>query len=371
MSRRGYAPMIGNITEREWEAPYLVNRQLDQAQMRQADETCPRHPNSQSEQSRPGEAARIRRSVSVALDLLWERGLMAKTTIQWTDESWNPVTGCSHVSPGCEHCYAERISLRRKWSLKPWTAPNASENVILHPERLEQPLHWRKPRLVFVNSMSDLFHELVPDAFIARVFQVMAKATKHTFQVLTKRPQRMFEWLIQCGNGHGLGWITHDGTPPAGAYEGTGIAITGTNNWPLPNVWLGISVEDQRRAEERIPLLMSTPAAVRFISAEPLLKDLHLTEYLRVFRPTPCDTWPNSELEYNPIGWVIIGGESGPQARPMDLEWALDLVDQCQRARVPVFVKQLSQNGNPHYQDFETFPQDLRIRQYPRNGGKL
>jgi len=216
-----------------------------------------------------------------------------RTAIGWTEATWNPVTGCSRVSPGCEHCYAEALSLRMGWSAKPWTQQNAAENVKLHPERLAEPLRWRTPRRVFVNSMSDLFHEQIPDDFLDLVLDVMARAPRHTFQVLTKRPGRMQAYL-----------------------SARNFART-----PLPNVWLGVSCEDQRRAEERIPLLRATPAAVRFLSCEPLLSPIQL-DGLR------------------DVHWVIIGGESGPSHRPMDIGWAEQIAQTCLVAGIPVYVKQ-------------------------------
>lgn len=243
---------------------------------------------------------------------------MGKTNISWTDQVWNPTTGCSRVSPGCEHCYAETLSLRHGWSKKPWTHQNAAENVVLHPERIEQPLHWRKPRMVFVNSMSDLFHEQIPDEFIARVWDVMASTPQHFYQVLTKRPNRMATVL----GPDGIGFYSRNGPVPC----------------PQPNVWLGVSVEDQRRAEERIPVLLDTPAAVRWISAEPLLGPLVLEELGRHWLGVASQsTGMNDGLD-----WVVIGGESGPGHRPMKIEWLASIVEQCQAANVPVFVKQAS-----------------------------
>ena len=253
-----------------------------------------------------------------------------KSKIEWTDATWNPITGCSKVSPGCARCYAERVSLRFRHSLAPWTPENAQDNVQLHPERLDQPLRWRRPRRVFVNSMSDLFHELVPDDYIASVFDIMGASPQHQFQVLTKRPERMSEWFeVMC-------------------------AASAHPIWPLPNVWLGVSVENQRWADQRIPLLVQTPAAVRFLSCEPLLKPLDLTDHL------------------NGVDWVIVGGESGPGARPIAIEWVRDLIEQCRSAQTPIFVKQLGtawskaegaedRKGG----DWDEWPEDLRIREYP------
>jgi protein gp37 len=217
-----------------------------------------------------------------------------RSSIEWTDATWNPVTGCSKVSPGCAHCYAERLSFRWGWSTKPWTQANAAENVALHPERLEIPLGWRDPRMVFVNSMSDLWHELVPDQFITDVFSTMSLARRHTFQVLTKRPERMLDWF----EGHGAGW----------------------GKDPLPNVWLGVSVENDRWIT-RVDVLRRTPAAVRFISAEPLLG-------------------PLPSLDLAGIDWLIVGGESGDIRRTMKAEWVRDLRELAAREHVAFFFKQ-------------------------------
>ena len=236
---------------------------------------------------------------------------MGKSNIGWTDEVWNPTTGCSRVSPGCEHCYAETLSLRRGWSTKPWTHQNAEENVVLHPNRVDQPLRWRKPRMVFVDSMSDLFHKQVPFNFIAQTFDVMAdvRAALHFFQVLTKRPHRMRKFFV---------WLEDHWQHTSPANFTIGVFDY------LPNVWLGVSVEDQRRADERIPVLLDTPAAGRFLSVEPLLEWVSIYEYLRT----------------GAIGWVIVGGESGPNYRPMEVSWVRNIRDECSQANVPLFVKQ-------------------------------
>ena len=223
-----------------------------------------------------------------------------RSAIEWTDASWNPVTGCSKVSPGCANCYAETLSLRFGRSAKPWTPANAAENVVLHPERLGIPLRWRKPRRVFVNSMSDLFHELVPYAYVGRVFEVIARCPQHTFQVLTKRPERMSYVLGPRGCGF--------------------YAVAGPVPCPQPNVWLGTSIENDRWVA-RADALRMTAAAVRFISAEPLLG-------------------PLPSLDLTGIDWVIVGGESGPGHRPMDIDWGRSLRDQCQDAGVAFFFKQ-------------------------------
>jgi len=223
-----------------------------------------------------------------------------RSAIEWTEATWNPVTGCSKVSPGCAHCYAEAISLRFRHSSKPWTPENASENVRLHDERLDQPLRWRRPRLVFVNSMSDLFHEQVPASFIDRVWRVMTQASQHTFQVLTKRPEQARDWAREYVRMHGS--LGH-------------------------NVWLGVSIENSRYTS-RADVLREIPAAVRFISAEPLLGSLFVTGGNR------------RSLDIDGIDWLIAGGESGPHARPVDIRWVRELRDECRRANVAFFFKQ-------------------------------
>ena len=301
--------------------------------------------------------------------------------IHWTDASWNPVTGCSHVSPGCEHCYAESLSLRMGWTKKPWGAQHAAENVVCHPERLSQPHHWKKPRRIFVNSMSDLFHEQVPFEFILRVFIEMSGAHRHTFQVLTKRPERMlafFRWWEENQESIWHGEI--------GERLGHYFPLTFYKR-PWPWVWLGVSVEDQRRADERIPLLLRTPAAVRFLSCEPLLDVVDLGRWLPdpAYEP-PCDEydpagpgagveadgfpqcamcgWPKKAHDER-LHWIIAGGESGPKFRPMDLDWARSLRDQCAAAGVSFFYKQGSglrpgMNRELDGQIWEQFPEASR-----------
>jgi protein gp37 len=217
------------------------------------------------------------------------------SAIEWTEATWNPVAGCSKVSPGCAHCYAETLSLRFGRSVKPWTPENAAENVVVHRSRLEQPLHWRRPRMIFVNSMSDLFHELVPVSFVQEVFGVMAATERHTFQVLTKRPERALE-------------------------------IAERLSWPK-NVWLGVSIENSRFTW-RADVLREIRAAVRFISAEPLLGSLFQTGP----RQTP--------LNLNDIDWLIAGGESGHKYRPVHVEWVRELREACAERGVAFFFKQ-------------------------------
>jgi len=278
---------------------------------------------------------------------------MADTTkIEWTDATWQVITGCSVVSPGCTNCYAMKLAgtrLKHHPSRKGLTdeaksGPVWNGQVRFNEQWLDQPLRWKRPRRIFVCAHGDLFHENVPDEWIDKVFAVMALAPQHTFQVLTKRPERMREYLQpydrRRANALGDAVIEMGYTEPLECLR-----------WPLPNVWLGVSVEDQKRADERIPLLLDTPAALRFISAEPLLGPVDLTS---VWARMPgggealwnvLDRVEAREAEAKGdvpgvIDWVIAGGESGPGSRPMHPDWARSLRDQCAAADVPFFFKQ-------------------------------
>lgn len=273
----------------------------------------------------------------------------ATTGIEWTDATWNPVTGCTEVSPGCDHCYAKTFAER--WRGVPGHHFERGFDVVLRPERLDQPLRWRKPRRVFVNSMSDLFHDDIPDDFIAKVFAVMALAHEHTFQVLTKRHGRMRSLLsgdfraqvaeemtdlIASGtklNGAPI-VLDRDGDPARGAVRAPGN-IWGPEIWPLPNVWLGVSVENQQWADIRIPALLKTPAAVRFLSMEPLLGPVSFrwAKWAPLIDANHLDSLAG-------VDWVIVGGESGRGARPMDIAWVRALRDECVEAGVSFFYKQ-------------------------------
>jgi protein gp37 len=223
--------------------------------------------------------------------------MAARSEIEWTDASWNPVTGCSKVSPGCRHCYAQTFSERFRGV--PGHPFEQGFDLRLWPERLQLPLRWRAPRRIFVNSMGDLFHERVPDGFADDVFATMRSARWHQFQVLTKRPERMARYVLNRCRVWGRLEVSH------------------------PNVWLGTSVETQRYVA-RAGFVATLPAAVRFVSCEPLLGPLDLRDLLG----------PHA------INWVIVGGESGPRARPMAAEWVRDIREQCRRAGVPFFFKQ-------------------------------
>jgi protein gp37 len=209
-----------------------------------------------------------------------------RSAIEWTEATWNPVTGCSKISPGCAHCYAETFAER--WRGVPGHPYEQGFDLKLWPERLDQPLRWKRPRTIFVNSMSDLFHEDIPDQFVGDVFRVMGEADWHVFQILTKRHERLLEL------GQDL-------------------------DWP-PNVWMGVSIEN-RRFVHRADYLREVPAATRFISAEPLLG-------------------PLDDLELNGIDWLIAGGESGPGHRPVREEWLRELRDRCLAEDVAFFFKQ-------------------------------
>lgn len=286
--------------------------------------------------------------------------MSSKSKIEWTDTTWNPVTGCSKVSPGCKNCYAERdwarLSAPRK---KPniYTGRKFTD-VQCHEKRLDQPLRWRKPRRIFVNSMSDLFHEDVPDEFIHQIFAVMVLAPHHIFQVLTKRPERMLEYLRSIQDDIK---DTHLWVDEAGGITGSPCAAAAAENrnWPLSNIWLGVSIEDQETADERIPLLLQTPAAVRWLSIEPLLGPINIIDTVNQYDRERCGLQDDplaaallnqgirdgNAFAIGPIDWVVVGGESGPKARPMHPAWVRSLRDHCQVASVPFFFKQWGEWG--------------------------
>lgn len=263
----------------------------------------------------------------------------SKTKIEWVinpdgtqGETWNPVSGCSKVSDGCQNCYAESMTRRFDKSWKPWTKANAERNVQLFPGRLDIPLHWRKPRKVFVCSTSDLFHEEVPWYYIDQVFARMGAARNHTFLVLTKRPRKMRGYFIDPG--------VRERTRKIAQLMGVKVQTdpfwisADLWKWPLPNVWLGVTAENQATADERIPLLLKTPAAKRFVSIEPMLGPLVLDAPGRPWLTTEVDHEEDTKIE-----WVIVGGESGPKARPMHPDWARSIRDQCLATDTPFFFK--------------------------------
>jgi protein gp37 len=402
-----------------------------------------------------------------------------KSHIEWTESTWNPVTGCTKVSQGCKHCYAKHQAWPRlKASPQTVYFGREFEDVQCHPERLDQPLRWTKPRRIFVNSMSDLFHEAVPESFIDSVWAVMALAPHHTYQILTKRPERMRNYLTHPERYQRVLRAADPFRQMRPKLGGIGISDPASPAW-WRQVWLGVSVEDQATADERIPLLLDTPAAVRWISAEPLLGPVDLTRWVRpiammepVKAPATWSEWnagglwpdwvperwrhniesfwaddwrrgPRAWLQsaidqnaaphgaimtstdplvgkgpvtgrflhtwnnmcvlvdeageahvtstphaglidfnapksssYQGVQWVVVGGESGPNARPTVIGHVREIVQQCKAAGVPVLVKQLgarptNREGMPHPLkdrkggDISEFPEDIRIREYP------
>src|SRR6266536_32700 len=282
------------------------------------------------------------------------------TKIEWTERTWNPTTGCDRISPGCDHCYAltqaGRLKAMGQAKYQTDGDPRTSGpgfGVAVHPEALTEPLRWRKPTVCFVDSMADIMHAKVPTAFLAQVWAVMALTPQHTYQILTKRPERYAHVLhgpCRCGGGHGPGihfrsdaqWHTHR----------LGHEVDLMATWPLPNVWLGTSIESDRYPR-RADALRAAPAVTRFLSLEPLLG-------------------PLPSLDLTGIDWVIVGGESGPGARPLELAWARDLVPRCQAAGTAVWMKQLGsrlarQLGTTGKgEHLEDLPRDLQVREYPK-----
>jgi protein gp37 len=265
------------------------------------------------------------------------------TGIEWTQATWNPIAGCSILSKGCTNCYAMKMAARLEAmgqaKYAGLTQPSKAGPVwtgkiaVADDRAFTQPLRWKRGRRIFVNSMSDLFHEDVPDDVIDKVSAIMALAPQHTFQVLTKRPERMRSYMVNDGLGRLSSWCV------AAIKMGRAGALVGRHGFPAPNVWLGVSVEDQATADARIPILLDTPAAVRWISAEPLLEDVDLRPWL------------------SGLDWVVAGGESGPDARPMHPDWIRSIRDQCAAAGVPFLFKQWgewrefdngSKPGEPH-----------------------
>ena len=319
--------------------------------------------------------------------------MSTKTKIEWTrgddgtaGKTWNPVVGCTRVSSGCDSCYAVRQSYRMEAmhskAYAGLTVLNAkgerhfNGTVRCLPGRLSDPLHWRKPCRVFVNSMSDLFHKNVPFVFIDQVFAVMMLCPQHTFQILTKRPERMAEYFSRYFDkpaAIAYRWGEEAALFLADAKEGHAFIA---NDGAMSNVWLGTSTEDQATADERIPHLLRCPGAVRFLSVEPMLGTVDLclntVDLLGTIEAIQCPR----------IDWVICGGESGPGARQCNVDWIRSIITQCKGAGVPCFVKQLGAKPitNPDVQglvfaytqlgpkggDPSEWPEDLRVREYPK-----
>jgi protein gp37 len=261
----------------------------------------------------------------------------SQTEIAWTDATWSPVVGCTAASPGCSNCYAREMHERRHKAYRagakmPAQYAKPFSMVQIFEDRLQIPSRWKKPRRIFVCSQSDLFHPDVPLEFILRVFSTMASTPRHTYQVLTKRPERMLEFCRTYGIGSG-------------------------NRWPS-NVWAGVTTEDQTGANERVPLLLQIPAAVRFVSYEPGIGPVdfrHLRSPLMLDALKPSISGHHDDIN-NPrhIDWVIIGGESGSKARPFDLEWGRSIIAQCKAAGVSCFVKQMGRRPNERAENVHT-----------------
>lgn len=320
-----------------------------------------------------------------------------KSGIEWTDATWNPTLGCDKVSPGCTHCYAIREAHRHAANPNPKVAaafagltqiqggrPNWTGQVNLLPDRLDQPLRWQRPRRVFLDSLSDLFHAEVPFEYLDRVFAVMAIAWHHQFQILTKRPERMLKYFEASPFVLSERWKAE--ARLIGEEFKFAHRLDIPPGWPLNNVWLGVSTEDQKTANARIPLLLQCPAVIRWVSAEPLLGPLDLTkiklrqldEHREAWTDAlaganfVCDSHAEADVSTNRIDWVVAGGESGPGARPMHPDWARGLRDDCQAAGVPYLFKQwgeflpsedalqLGKSGGHFY-----FPRDPEVKVGP------
>lgn len=293
------------------------------------------------------------------------------TKIEWCEETWNPIVGCSKVSEGCANCYAEKMACRlaniadKQWldkgsvpfSLHKYKLVTEDDKWSGHCEfdTVGKPLRWKKPRRIFVCSMGDLFHESVPFEWIVKVFAVMALCPQHTFIVLTKRAQRMLEYCQSVSN-----LQPESKRDMAIWYAWRAVYGEELNEtiWPLPNVILGVTAENQERADERLPELMKLAKAgwKTVVSVEPMLGQVVLCWFLPRYDYRPTDG----------VSWVICGCESGPNRRPMDIEWARDLKNQCQEAGVAFFMKQMEIDGQV-CKDITQFPEDLRIREYPES----
>jgi protein gp37 len=350
---------------------------------------------------------------------------MAKSKIEWTTETWNVITGCSKVSAGCKNCYAIPMSWRNQHNeitKKKYEGVvektkggdlNFTGKVNFDEATLLKPLQTKKPTIYFVNSVSDLFQKGVPFEWIDKIMAVIALTPQHTYQVLTKRADRMKEYFERVSK---IGLVSYDleinkryFLSSWGANETTGVSemkyrafepfdydkklkvhkrIEFAGTFPLPHLWLGVSVENQEQANKRIPYLLETPAAVRFLSCEPLLEDIKFQTQINFEGQGSDDpdyqitNWLKGTVEYfknnlqsksefstyqsGKIDWVIVGGESGHEARPMHPDWVRSIKDQCQSAGVPFFFKQMSSKDNKDYKNFEAFPKDLQVREMPK-----
>jgi len=293
-----------------------------------------------------------------------------KTGIDWTDATWNPIVGCSIVSPGCTNCYAMKQAHRlldRPGSHYEGTTKQSNGGAVwtgkigVAPDHIfYQPLRWQRPRNIFVNSMGDVFHDQIPDELIDRVFGVMALARQHTFQLLTKRSARMRDYMNNTTLAGRIFCAVQDVAALMGMKGPERIVL------PTPNVWLGVSVEDQARADERIPHLIETPAEVRFLSCEPLIGPVDLSPFLgdprkQFYNPGDREHPARSTRYEYPFlshkDWIICGGESGQNARDMNPDWARKMRDDCKAAAVPFFMKQMAHKAE--------IPADLFVREWP------
>lgn len=330
-----------------------------------------------------------------------DKGMAAMTKIPWTEVTWNPVVGCKKIAPGCKNCYAERMACRLAYMgqekyqrvtgyVNEWT--HWLGDVYCDKSVLDKPLHWRRPRKIFVCSMGDLFHEKVPFEFIDKVMAVIALCPQHTFQILTKRIERAAEYVLQEPRGEidhaildGMAYFIGRGQPYAG--KGLTKHLKGENGlWPLNNLWFGTSISTQADADKNIPILLQIPAAVRFVSLEPMLERIDLTDIhprLGLSQDVITDFTEDTK-QFNEkykkhlkdpledeqrLDWVIIGCESGPKARLCSPEDIRDAVRQCREANVPVFIKQVPVDCNSCHdkcsKNPKEWPEDLRIQEYP------
>ncbi len=305
------------------------------------------------------------------------------TSIEWTDVSWPVVNGCRRVSTGCERCYAERLTATRLSKTPKYqglavigkNGPRWTGETRLWEPHLGLPLTIRKPSRIFVADMGDLFYERVESDDIAVVFGVMAACPQHTFQVLTKRPERMLRWFQRA-----LSYKSHPREVIGALQNRLGRVDAPGGGWPLPNVWLGVSLEDQATADERIPLLLQTPAAVKFVSYEPALGPVDFRDWLTTREPITRfeASTPEAKAAYpvaptslvrGGVDWVIVGGESGPGARHFDISWARSTIEQCRKAGgTACFVKQLG--ARPTHPSCESYPA-VNLTLTNRKGGDM
>ncbi|WDD36151.1 phage Gp37/Gp68 family protein (plasmid) [Nostoc sp. UHCC 0926] len=301
------------------------------------------------------------------------------TNIEWADETINPIVGCSRISPGCQKCYAATAAASPRLQQFPqYQVVSIWDGTVeFVKSQLIKPLYWKKPKRIFVCSMADLFHANVPDEWIHQVMAVAALSPQHTFQILTKRPERMKEYFSQQSL-----WVKWYEAAKENLWDAVNEKFGGLINlqqdfidqpFPLPNVWLGASTENQQMAEKRIPILLQIPCSVRFLSCEPLLEEIDLRQGGAI-QKLISDSY-EWELVNEDIQWIVVGGESGPNSRPCHIEWIESIVQQCQKSKTPVFVKQLGANAQHEGQPFKTrdkkggdieeFPKHLQVREFP------